>query len=721
MDEISGYNPNDLDKTNVDGAVLDVNLNDSDLLDLIRKPLQESEVYWKGQLDAMREDNMSLWLPKHWKDQDIYDYQESYMYQDNRIFTSTETVVSVINARIAQPEVTPAQDTIGSHQMAKDLGKVLFAHAQKYETDDLFRMAARNLILKRAGYIKLRWDPHRGQHGDIVPEHVLPEDIVVDQDAEWNQIPRFFAQRIRNQTGEDLLRQFPDAKDEIYQMLGVSRVDSKGNLVAYKSQLAKKKNLWEVWFRYWDAENEEDSAGVAWVDENFQHVLDKEKNPNFNYEEPGAELEEGGERGGDPNEREANLFDFPEPPFISINYLNDGSSYVDLTSMVEQAAPLQRVLDRRGFQIMENSEMAGSGMVFNTQMITKEEISKLVGAPDEKIGVKGDVRSAFVRIPPPPLPNYVIEDKHDARNEIDNIFATHDITRGQASGNYTLGQDKLQVGQDITRMEDIARAIEKMATKYYRYLTQMMKVYYTEDHYFRAVGEDGQFDFILMRGDLIEDGIDISVQAGSTMPVQREEQIRAVQDLATQQLVDPLTVYEVIAGGAMPPPRKMLERFMSYQTDPLAFLEKVKEEEFDRQAYMDVQIMLGATMPKIRKEYAPSYFKYVNDFMLSGDFMKQPETIKKLFIEHLGRAQEIAMKQLEMLMTQMPSTDEMDAKNQQTLKDAQLDAEINSGVAGPNQPGRSTTEADKTLSPTDKAKENPVSRAMDQGPATPTK
>lgn len=242
----------------------------------------------------------------------------------------------------------------------------------------------------------------------------------------------------------------------------------------------------------------------------------------------------------------ANILDFPEPPFIPINYLNDGTSYIDLTSMVEQAAPLQRVLDRRGFQIMENAEMAGSGMIFNTQMITKDDISKLVGAPDEKVGVKGDVRSAFQRIPPPSLPNYVIEDKIDARNEIDNIFATHDVTRGEKSGNVTLGQDKMQIGQDYNRMEDIARAVERMATKYYRYLVQMMKVYYTEDHYFRAVGEDGQFDFIVMRGDLIEDGIDISVQTGSTMPIQKDQQNKTVGELATIGMIDPLTVLKLL-------------------------------------------------------------------------------------------------------------------------------------------------------------------------------
>ena len=154
---------NELDNTNVDGAVFEVNLEDNDLLELIKKPLTESENHWEEKLGSVRKDNMNLWLPEHWKGQDVYDYQEQYLYQDNRIFTSVETVVSVVNARIPQPEVIPAQDTISSIQVAKDLGKVLYAHSEKFQTDDLFRIAVRNLILKRVGFIKLRWDPSVGK------------------------------------------------------------------------------------------------------------------------------------------------------------------------------------------------------------------------------------------------------------------------------------------------------------------------------------------------------------------------------------------------------------------------------------------------------------------------------------------------------------------------------------------------------------------------------
>lgn len=657
-----------LNQSSDETSVFALPLEDDTLLTLLKKPVKESEAYWDSTfgLAKVRKDNMNLWLPNHWKDKDVYDYQEDYLYQDNRIFTSVETICSVVNARIAQPEVIPAQEGIISEQVAKDLQKVLFAWAEKHRVADLFRIATRNLLLKRAGYLKLRFDPNVGEHGEIIPEFLPPEDLVVDQDARYGDIPRFEAQKIRNKTGEELLAMFPDSKDKIYKMLGVNRVNSKGDPVVYRSQLGKKNTIWEAWFRYYDEEKKTYAGGLAFCNESFGVVLSKDKNPNWNYQE-------------ETKGSVSNLLDFPSPPIFPVNYLNDGTSYIDLTSMVEQAAPLQRILDRRGFQIMENAEQAGSGLIFNTLMITKEDIARLTGSPDERIGVKGDVNKAATRIAPPPLPNYVIEDKNDARSEIDNIFATHDISRGEQSNNKTLGQDQIQQGQDYTRMDDIARAIERTAANFYRYVVQMMKVYYTEDHWFKATGEDGQFDFVVMKSDMIEDGIDVKVEAGSTLPVNKKSQVDFVIQLAPLGLIDPLSLYEVGAGGTMPSPKKMLERYLLFKTDPASFLGKAKEDDFDRYAFMDIQILNSGEMPKIRDEISPEYLKFMNNYMTSGEFDKQPDLVKQMYVEWMGICQEQAAKQLQVLMSQAPTPEDMQAKNTADLQQAQTEQAMAGG------------------------------------------
>jgi len=664
-----------------DGSIFDLDLPDDDLLKLIKEPIISSEAYWDTTvgLKRIREENMNLWTPNHWKNQQVYDYQEANLYQDNRIFVSVETTISILNARVPSADVMPAQDTMVAEQAAKSLSKTLYAHSDKYRALDIFRIASRNLLLKRIGYLKLRWDPTANKIGDIIPEPIPPEDVIVDKDAKWGDVPRFVAQRIKDKTLEELISMFPNAKENILKMGGINRLDGKGNRVAYKSQLARKKTIFEVWFAHQD--KGEYRSSVAWVDEDFQIVLEKTKNPNWNYEE-----EEG---------FVGNFLDRPIPPFIPINYLNDGTSYIDQTSMVEQAAPLQRILDRRGFQIMENADQAGGGLVFNTMMIEKSDIARLVGSPDERIGVKGSVRDAITRVAPPPLPSYVIEDKYDARKEIDTIFATHEVTRGERSGNKTLGQDQMQRDQNYTRMDDISRAVERSATLYYRYLVQMMKVYYTEEHYFRYTGEDGQFEYLVMRADLIEDGMDVRVEAGSMQPINKERQLLAVKDLVQYNLIDPLSIYEVISGGTLPNPKKMLERYLLFNTDPVGYLGKIKEDEFSREAFMDIQVLNRATIPKPRDEYAPTYINFMNNYMVTGDFIKQPDIVKQMYVQHMQLVMAQAQQQLIAAQTQAPTQDDMDASNQKALAQAKLEGEVMNGQPQSDIPQQGQQMADK--------------------------
>jgi hypothetical protein len=557
--------------------------------------------------------------------------------------------------------------------LARDMQKAGEAYVETYDLMDLFMLATHGLQVKREGYIKLRWDPSIAKNGEVVCEYVQPEDIIVDKDAKMGQIPRFITHVIRNHTVEEILGQLPEAQQKIYELVGANRKDKQGNLVAYKTQLGKKITIYETWFRY--LEDGKMKSGVCWTDENIKMVLAKDPNPNWNYDTDKEHL--------------GNILPEAAPPIIPINYLNDGSSYIDQTSLLEQAAPLQRVLDKRGFQIMENADQAGGGMIFNTKMISKEEMAQLYGSPDERIGVNGNVTEAIMRVAPPPLPNYVILDKNDARNEIDNIFATHAPLRGEDSGSKTLGQDVMQQRGDLSRMDDVSRALERMARNVFRYLFQMWKVYYTEDHYFAKTGEGGQFDFVLMRADLIHDGADIRISSGSMRAPDKISQQKWVSDLIQVGYIDPLTVFEVMQGGNLPSPQKMLERLMLFKTDPMTYMGKAKEDDISREAVQDIQVLNGGEMPELRDEYPPTYLNFMNKYMMGGEFAGQGLSVKTMYAKHLRVVQQIMSQQLAKLMTQMPSQDELDAANQNAAQQQQLGSQINPPMPGgaPGQPG----------------------------------
>lgn len=671
-------------------VVFDMKIKDDDILSLIKKPIAESETYWneKFGLAKVREGNMKLWLPKHNVDKNVYDYQEENLYEEPRIFVSTESLCAIVNSRIPMPSVAPAQDTETSVMLADDVRRSMFAYATKYQVQDIFRVATRNLVLKRAAYIKMRFDESVGKDGEIVSEIVMPEDIIVDKNAKWGEIPKFIAQRITDKTYEELLAYFPEAEQKIYELAGCNRRDSKGDLVAYKSQLAVKRTIFEVWIKYYDEGKYK--SGVVWTDDNFNFVLGKMENPNWNY--------------GGAKDVSMNVLDNPEPPFIPFNLFNDGSSYIDLTSLPEQAAAMQRIVDKRGFQIMNYADQASGGMVYNTQMITKAEIAQLSGDPTEAVGVNGPVTAAVTRIQAAPLPNYVFEDKIDARQQVDDIFGTHDVSRGKESGNRTLGQDKLQIGQDYTRIDDISRAILRSSVKYYRYLAQMMKVYYKKEHWFKLMGEDGQYDFVMMKSDLIEDGIDITVEEGSNMPLNHGEQLEFIVNLSNLGLVDPLTIYEVGAGSPMPSPKKMLERLMQFKTDPIGFAGLAGKEETERHAMADIMVLNAGELPELRNDITPEYLNYFTKYMMSPDYkdaLKRKPEIKQLYAAYLAEVQKIAQTQMEQYMSQMPTQEELD---NQAVKEAQhqeisnsLQSQQPQDSGQPSKPGQSDNKKPKVV------------------------
>ena len=645
----------DIEESRVEGIIDDDYLfdldsvTDKELLDIVRKQIPASESYWNNKkgfnLAETQKQNTNLWLGKHYEGIELYDHQVPYM--DNRIFTDVETVVASVTARVPQPEVYPSQDTTTSKQLAKDLEATLVRYTEKNRVMSVHvKVAVRHMLLSRIGWIKLRWDESKGKNGDIVTEFVLPEDIVVDKNAKYGQEPMFIAQWLECSLDE-LVTKFSNAKDKIYSELGIQR--------GVKTQLQKLVRYKEIWFTY--LKDGAKKEGVAWTF-NDTIVLGKMKNPNWNYSKS--------------SEFQRNYLDNPAKPYIPFNYLNLGRHYIDDISLVEQAKIPQDILNKRGRQIVENADSTNGGWVFSSKALSKDDAAELTGASDEKIVVDADdVRTAVSRIPMDALPNYVLEDKFDARNVIDNVFATHNVTRGEESGSNTLGQDVLQKNQDLGRQDDIVRAIDDAMDMYYQYLCQMFKVFYTDEHWFKITGEDGQFDSVVMKSDNIEDGIEIQVKSGTTLPVDKASMRATALKLAELQAIDPLTLYEDLY---LPNPQKRFDRLIQWISDPASFTQGTKGEELDREAFMDIQILNAGVAAKPRDDITEQHMNYHRKYIMGGQYRKLKDNVKQLHIDHMALETEELRRTLMLEETQLPIAEETELANQTT--DQQMQAQM---------------------------------------------
>lgn len=588
-------------------ASLSINLDDKDIVGNLHSRIEDSKSYWddpKGyDLSNARKRNVRMHMGKQLDISRLYRHQIPFI--DNEIFVGVESILSYVCARSPNAECYPAQDTPESKILAQDLEKALTAHSAKFELNRKLEGGVRDLLLKRLGLLKLRFDPTIGQNGEIIVEVVDPEHVIVDKNVQMGGNPAFIC-HIMKASVEDLCARFPEKKSAIFQELGIQRRTPKqmSQIVAYR----------EVWVTCYDSKYQAYEGVVCYFG---KLVLWKSKNPNWLYENESA-----------------NFLDCPLKPFIPFNYINDGSHWIDQTTTVEQASNQQDILNKRGRQIMENADTANGVQIFAGDALSKDDAENLTGDPNQKIIVNGnDVSKAALQMPAHMLPNYVMEDKQDARNTIHAILGTPpQFTGTNVDSNDTLGQDIMQKNQAQARQDQIVRAIESGMDRYFKYLTQMMKVWYTAKHYFTINGGDGQFDYIAMTRDSIEDGMSVAVKSGTTLPFDKQRQQAVALNLAKMGMISP---YDLFKDLGMDDPQKRYDNWMKFKTDPASLSSEISQDEGDRTAYIDYLEIMNGKKAEPRTDIKPEHLLAHQKQLVSDDFLKADPKRQQALLEHI--------------------------------------------------------------------------------------
>lgn len=638
------------DQTVIEGIIrnedlFELSLSDTEINGLLDQRIKDAENHWYADKDwdlkTVYKNNRKLWLPRHLEDQEMYRHEVPY--QDPRIFIDVETLVSQANSRVANPEASPGSEAPASIQFAKDLEGVIVAWCRDHKMKLLQRQVTRGLMVNRHAYACLRYDEEFGTNGDIIGEYVSGKDVLPDPDAKMGEQPRYFF-RNRRATVQELIDQFPAKKDEIFKELGIQR--------GTNSQLGKVYGFRECWFFYKD--EVEKRKCLALVYKLNKVVLDKIKNPNW-------------------RQTGKNYLPTEVIPYIPMNFLNLGDSYIDDTTLIEQARSVQELLDKRGKQAAEATDQATGGLIFNSSMISKKEGMKLTGHPKEKIFVNGDVRSAVVRLAPGDVSPGIIADKADARTSIDNIFGTHAPTRGEASGNPTFGQDQLQTQKDLTRNDELIRAIDQWFHDFYNLLVQMMCVWYDDAHWFDIKNDDGKFDRIAMQSDDIDQGCKVYVEPGSTLPIDKQAMQQTGLALAKMQLIDPLSLFEDLG---LPNATKRFSRLIAWLTNPQSMVQDAEDEDFDRKAFMDLTVLLSGNEPAVRNDISERYLQFFSNFIKGGEWIdleekKNGKKIQKAIADYVAKETAILQRMLQLQEQTLPTPDQMTTGNQQAVTQAQ--------------------------------------------------
>jgi len=536
---------------------------------------------------------------------------------DNRLFTATRAILSYATGQLAKPEVSPSRSDAQYVRMARSMQTALYEHALQEHVDVKVRSAATNLIIRKRAFLKLRYDPNMGAYGDIVTEVCNPEDIIIDRNAKFMDNPNIIYHRLRCSVGELTLK-FPNKSAAIKQAFGIKqgRFTQMANFITY----------FEGWFSYYDNKGIP-REGVCWFLPQFNMILDKMPNPNWVY------------TGNDAQDKQTNVLFVPPKPFVSFNYLNLGHSYIDETSLFEQARPLQEQLNRRNKQFNANVDFMNGRYVGSKSAFSEEDGYKFVnrGARTMALVDSDDVGKAVQVLTPSTVSPQVFESVQDFRQEIDGMMGTPSIFQGaNPESNDTLGRDTMVKQQAGMLQDDLVRAITVGMERYYQILLQMMRVYYTDDYWFSVKGSDGKQDFIMLNGDSIDANVKITVETDSTLPVDKEAIRATAMELAAMKMIDPLSLLEDLG---VPDPEIRAERLLKMQMQPFVYMGSIMQDQDNADAELDIQLLIADKEPSERDSYDEHYLGYFNNFMTLNRFAMLPLEAKQRLVSFLALVQ----------------------------------------------------------------------------------
>jgi hypothetical protein len=373
-----------------------------------------------------------------------------------------------------------------------------------------------------------------------------------------------YVMELQEYTKEEIEEFFPDTKpDDLV----------KGQSMAEFSPISTNgdQNVYQV-IETWTPEY------VAW--KQGDKILKRMPNPYFDFdgvEETKEVTKPNGKVKKVTYKRLFNHLDRPTVPYIFLNPFTTGDAPVAETSLAEICKPIQDDINTQKRQIINNLIRMGNGQIYiDAETISEEQKDAITSEPGLIVIGKNLVSENRIRREAgTPLPSAHFANLQESIVAFDNVFGTHGALRG-ASTDKTLGGQIMNRQQDMSRVEQLTRCLNRGVARLADFLVQMMKMYYTEDHVVKIIGADGALEFFSFTRNDIDDGMVIDVKAGnppSLDPVTLSNQ--AIQ-LWQLNAIDPETLYERLQFAN---PKISAQKLLAWKQGQLVFESQLRQQE----------------------------------------------------------------------------------------------------------------------------------------------
>jgi hypothetical protein len=541
-------------------------------------------------------------------------------FQDNVLYEIEATLKPLAMTRFPDLLVTPGNDSEESVLMADELSKAIDTDIKERDNRRVLGMAFKHLPVYFMGCIKAIWNPEIDDYQFLC---IHPSLIEVDHTSPSNDANEmdWVAQTVP-MTVMDITLKFPDKKEALYKKL-----QSEGLMVGETPSwhlLATQLKTKEVWFT-WKKRHKDTQAeiieGVAWKYKDL--ILDKMRNPNFDYEGETRYFAYDTKNNGEASKRALNTselnqilmtgqlpdhikkeqvyhnyFDHPEKPFYFLGYDQWGRQPMDETSRIEQNIQNQKSLDRRGKQIDETLANRGHH-IFSKTALTPANVEELdLAEPNLDLSVDGNPKDVYMFIEPERPTPQEFEEMEKVRTRMYAI-AGSTATRGQIQSQVAT-TNQIAREADFTRADDLVEdTINGAAQWMARTAMQFIKLRYTKDHFRKLMGVAGDVIFVKLNRNMVDEGMLIKMKASGTDKIRAQNN---ALEAAKLQMTDPYS-YNKDMGFSDPEGRT--EKLILLKADPMAYLQKVNKN-IDTSAALAQALMSQQINPQPNPQQNPT-------------------------------------------------------------------------------------------------------------------
>lgn len=474
---------------------LDLKMDDEELLELSTQWTSQYTGY-EGKIRPKQENNARYYIGNQKANSSSYVYDDAPI-ASNYIFPAVETFLAAALAKNPDPMVW-SDGTPEGEELCDKTSTMLEFHADQLSLRPKLSQMVRQWSMNHLGVLKHGWDKYEvngKEFGDIklelrpIKNFIFDTKGYVDVDGDFIG---YLGERIKV-TARELAELFPDHK--VYITL---QVDGKMGT--------------ECTYTEW------------WTDEYtfctyMNVVLDKMKNPNFNYEK--------GKR---------NHFAKPKKPYTFFSVFTLGTQPHDITGLIEQNIPNQNLITKEVHQLDYNISRNNNSTAFSennfNQQTAKQATQAWIKGHNVLVPPGVPIQEAIVNFPITPIPDSMFKFIENNIQTLQHSFGTEGLSAQNQTENTTARGMILNQERDNSRIGGaINERIEQVAKNVFNWWVQQYHVYYDVKHFASILGMLKAVEYAELSSSMFDRQVMVSVAPDSMKPRDQVTAMNQAQSL----------------------------------------------------------------------------------------------------------------------------------------------------------------------------------------------